>query len=75
MRHERRSGTDKEKETEVALEVNTPTSSDSGCSESLPAGGVFQTLVSISSYDPRSSNSPVLGWKEEAHIRMAMCKA
>jgi hypothetical protein len=74
MRHERRSGSDKEKETEVTLEGNTPVSSESGCSETLLAGGVSQTLVSIFLYGPRSSCSPVLGWKEEAHIRVAVCK-
>jgi hypothetical protein len=74
MRHGRRSGSDKEKETEVTLDVNTPVSSASGCPETLLAGSVSQTLVSISLYGQRSSNSPILGWKEEAHIRVAVCK-
>lgn len=72
MRHERRSGSAEEKETEVTLDINTPTSSASA--ETLLPGGVSQTLVSISLFGPRSSNSPFLGWKEEAHIRMAVCK-
>lgn len=74
MRHGRRSGSDEEKETEATLEVNTPVSSISGRSETSLAGGVSHTLVSISLYGLRSSNSLLLGWKEEAHIRVAVCK-
>jgi hypothetical protein len=74
MRHERRSGSNKEKETEVTLDVNTPASYYLGYPETLLAGGASQTLVSVSLYGPISSNLPVLGWEEEAHIRVAVCK-
>lgn len=74
MRHERRSGSIKEKETEATLELYTPIPSDSGCSETSLAGGVSHTLVSISLNGSRSSNLLILGWKEEAHIRVAVCK-
>lgn len=74
MRHERRSGSDKEEEMAVSLNVNTPASTNVGRLETLLVGGASQTLVSISFYGPRSSDSPVLGWKEEARIRMAVCK-